>query len=857
MYIAACQYRLMSSQHMDRHRAMFASCHIFFHSYSWKWHNQHNAVYCRVSFKCPQTYVGSTKKTSYEREQTRTRKFKQLTQNKLVQVEPALIFWKNTGTFFQYIVITLKLCRPFTLLSSEMHLIQQMQPSLNAPNVYRLLNKKERQFTTKVLKPMQSPTSRRWLKVKQVITNKLGKHVALTGVCGSKHAWRLICSLCFTNHHTFVTSRYLKSARVQPEQLYALYRQSHHLSEPHRTQRRSQLKKIFKYKNLVVPKGRAPLVLPFLQISNFKSKVRQWLKDILHSHVHQLLPSHYPKFSVVQGATVKLSDIIYSWKSWLHKSKQLQHCECQRILRDKPWLPNQNGHIAGSFNECQYLPEHLQFLRQSASNMLALSKQNYVLRTMQLISKWQETHCFQADLSSQWEQFVSQNWQEHLEATRNNMFQFQHCSRFKQEFSSLVVHCEDHAPSSICVFCPLIYFKAASATFDNPEVFSKLSVLPSTYALHQRQSTPTFIKRHYQWGMSKQTNLPKAYIFIKRKKQWTTSRPIIAYSSTIYHKLLQVLGMVIFAITDKVYPQRLHQADSTTVLGKLHQFLQAPSSHELCLTNDDLVGFFTSVPHDRIIQSMQHAVLRYAEKEHLQGTSGHITVRMDEKNNEGRTFNGKFRKPIQHEYSLQLNHLQQLCEFAISSSHFQWCDTLYKQVQGAPIGGPASPAISHMVVSFEEQMWYETFQNHISSTRMLQRCFIHRYVDNRLIIFPKCFSKDPVLQILLKKSFYKKPIELEDVGDNHFLGFDVNVANRTVMYNSPTADWQYRHWQSAGSPELKLSSLSSRMYLLCRGTWPPEYRKQAAKQLAEQYSRRGFNNEAVQSTVNKILAKFN
>jgi hypothetical protein len=325
----------------------------------------------------------------------------------------------------------------------------------------------------------------------------------------------------------------------------------------------------------------------------------------------------------------------------------------------------------------------------------------------------------------------------------------------------------------------------------------------------------------------------------------------------MFHRLLQALGLAIYAITDKVYPQRLHNRDSSQVLTALHHFLQSASQDEqFSLINDDLIGFFTSVPHDRIVQAIQHAVSRYAEHHHQQGITGHISVKLKEISKETRTFNGKYRKPAKNEHSFQLAHVPELCEFAIKSSHFQWCNLLYKQIQGAPIGGPASPAISHLVVSFEEQMWFETFHSHLQQSSMLNNCFVQRYVDNRLILVPQQLQTDPILRILLHKNFYKTPIELEEVGDQHFLGFNIEPMSRQVTYMMPGQNWQFRHPSSAGSMSLKLSSLSSRMYILCRGVFPTSSRKCTAYELAQQYIQRGFPSAQVFHIVDNILQRF-
>jgi len=232
LFIACCQFQLISSQHLLQHKKMFAKLGILFHRYTWQLHNSCHAVYARVSVQCPQFYIGSTKHTSFLRERTRLRKYKQMTKGKLVQAEPSLQFWKCTKTFFQFLPVTIKKCSAFTLLASEMHLIQQNQPTLNAPLVFKLIKKRmQPSFSSSKLSRTINHSNKRWRKANLTVKNRCGGQVAKTGITHAKQAWNVICKLCFSNYQRFITSRYLRSSRVQTEQLYALYRQSQHLSD--------------------------------------------------------------------------------------------------------------------------------------------------------------------------------------------------------------------------------------------------------------------------------------------------------------------------------------------------------------------------------------------------------------------------------------------------------------------------------------------------------------------------------------------------------------------------------------------------------------------------------------------------
>ena len=53
------------------------------------------------------------------------------------------------------------------------------------------------------------------------------------------------------------------------------------------------------------------------------------------------------------------------------------------------------------------------------------------------------------------------------------------------------------------------------------------------------------------------------------------------------------------------------------------------------------------------------------------------------------------------------------------------------------------------------------------------------YVDNRFIVYSSAKRHLPAIQTLLSTWFYGPPIELEDVGNQEFLGFLANPSDRT------------------------------------------------------------------------------
>ena len=139
---------------------------------------------------------------------------------------------------------------------------------------------------------------------------------------------------------------------------------------------------------------------------------------------------------------------------------------------------------------------------------------------------------------------------------------------------------------------------------------------------------------------------------------------------------------------------------------------------------------------------------------------------------------------------------------------------------------------------------------------MFHSMLVCRYADNRLILSSQTHASNPEIKLLLSEQFYREQIQLEAVTDNSFLGFTLDHVNRRLNYIQPNQDWQFRNASSAGSQSLKLSSLTSRLHILMRGTFPSKHRYKAAQQLCQSYISRGYCSKAVMKILTELCLKF-
>ena len=244
-----------------------------------------------------------------------------------------------------------------------------------------------------------------------------------------------------------------------------------------------------------------------------------------------------------------------------------------------------------------------------------------------------------------------------------------------------------------------------------------------------------------------------------------------------------------------------------------HSYLsQTPAAITLHATNDDLVGFFNSVPQHRLIDAV-HSVQEWQTQQ-----STH-TLTVDTKAT-GNPFHHSHigRHHIRHP-TQRTSDITTIVTFALNTCIFRACNNTYKRIRGAGIGSQLSPALCNVAITLIEHSWHQLHNN-------LPH---YRYVDNRFIVHNEHFLSHPAIQTLIHHNFFGDSVELETVDDFHLLGFNIDLLQRTITYMQPTQSWRIRDSTSAGSQRLTLSGLASRLHAIYTCTYLYVLKKHAAK----------------------------
>ena len=179
--------------------------------------------------------------------------------------------------------------------------------------------------------------------------------------------------------------------------------------------------------------------------------------------------------------------------------------------------------------------------------------------------------------------------------------------------STYSTHHADHELQQLRLFCPRQYFTGALNTWQSPELFEPLPHITAANIHDYLQATiPPTLRTRYKWGFRKTFTIPYGVVHLKEKKHWHKGRTIISYFQSLSGNLLRITSRALDIILQHLYPQHPGQLSIPQLWRHFHCYLtQTPSDISLHATNDDLVGFFNSVPQHRLIDAVHSMILHW------------------------------------------------------------------------------------------------------------------------------------------------------------------------------------------------------------------------------------------------------
>ena len=400
----------------------------------------------------------------------------------------------------------------------------------------------------------------------------------------------------------------------------------------------------------------------------------------------------------------------------------------------------------------------------------------------------------------------------------------------------VVLHHADHEIHRITVFCPRLYSFGVLRTWQDDQLFSVYPGTAPEARAEIAQALPRNLQTKYKWGIRPNSELPYGFVFLKRKKLFQKGRTLISYFRSYYGILMQATARTIDSMCVQLWPQSFGQLSVPNIWRCMHNHFSAtdPSVHFGAI-NDDLIGFFNSVPQHRLLDAVRSLICAWRQKHGDVALSVDMSLRGPVVHT---THVGHFSRRAPTVRAIDPSDIIDIVAASLRSHLFMALNKVWKRFRGAGIGAHISPSLSNLAVTIVEKTWQYMFQEAINAPAL---AFLGvRYVDNRFILFQSLNTCCPCLQVLAHPFFYEHPVELEPVETGEFLGFLVDPVNRTISYKLPEP-WQIRDAYSAGSLSLQLSGLLSRAHLIRRYTYPCTAASAKIEELIALYQRKGFS----------------
>ena len=860
-----------TSQRHQHWKQFFLQHHITPDSYTLSRTQQTPAVYIKLPFhhyphrtyhQTGHYYIGSTNIGTYKREFNRQAKLKQLRERKTPHVELALRWWHTNHNYQQYSTLFLLSTSSYTQAWAQEHaLIQQHRSPLNFPYIQQHLHRTAFAFHIKPNKLHFSRThtaKRLWRRVRRA-TRSL--HRNQTPTERNIQSWTTLYHLASFNRQRFDTSKHLRSGATTNWDVYALWRLAQHVEQPERSRCLSELRSILHFRNCTIPKGNKPLTLPFLSHPTFSTQVKHWLRKHIVGHKNLAIPLHLATHRPREQAHLSLNSILHNFRQWDNISlHDLPPCNCANFLLQHPHAEHQSGHIATTLDTLT-LPPHLQHYRHCNGLSTAFPTwERYKQQITNTFFQWLKHHGMPVQntdhITNKLHKFLQQQWHQHKQyLATHTFFHVPEVFELKRIITDqFIIHHADHETARPRIFCPHLYLKAASTTWGDPKLFTPLPDSPSEANTTLLHTIPTWLAQKYKWGINTQSTLPQGFVFLKQKKQWAKGRTIISYRNSTLARLLKAVAIALDTMVRQTWPSAPGNASTPELWKALHNYMHTTStSIHLNMINDDLVGFFNSVPHEKLQHSL-HILIHQWRQKHNQDTITVDTTRALGSFHSIHT--GSFRpgKRTPNHKVLHIQHIPDIVHLSFQFSVFQALGQTWQQIQGTGIGNQISPILANIPITLHEVNWQQAFQQQLHHLQTAHGPYIFlRYVDNRMIIAPQPTFNSLPFRTLALHDFYQLPIQLELVGDSHFLGFTLHLANRSITFNQPTSPWQIRDACSAGSRRLTLSGLLSRGTTIHRYSFPSNIVHSSLETLLQAYISKGHNETLCRHTLKKLF----
>ena len=151
---------------------------------------------------------------------------------------------------------------------------------------------------------------------------------------------------------------------------------------------------------------------------------------------------------------------------------------------------------------------------------------------------------------------------------------------------------------------------------------------------------------------------------------------MISYYNSRYGRLLQVTARTLDSMLLQLWPQAMGQLAVPQIWSRIHAFFK-DTSPEFTLDNinDDLVGFFNSVPQDRLLDAINSLITEW-QNQHDQVT---LSVDMPQRGNPLQlSYVGKFHKAPRKTRVIHPSDIVTIVRSSLQSHIFQAVNVIWQ-----------------------------------------------------------------------------------------------------------------------------------------------------------------------------------
>ena len=766
-------------------------------------------------------YIGSTIHSPLFRELSRLRKYAQLEKGTDAFYEPALRIWHAKKNFFSFFVTPIRIITDdIQLRAQELALIKQFRPKLNHPHCNPLLKRLRISLQQYVL-----PTSNTGLLGNRLLERFFEEKIPIDraglAVLWSRpdELFNILYRLGSNSRDKFEISKLLRTNSSTLPFVYLLYRYCQLIDEPHRTQAKKLLVQVLKFKGGDQPPPNVPMQLLSLSIDTTHI-FRDWLREFLQQHSNLFPWFHVPTTQIVHIKNPTWKSKVFNFHRFLKHwdPEQPPPCQCGGHSFFPSQTIRQTGHLFASMLD---IFPYTCLAHLNLEDCTWPTSRQWMEQGQQTFYRWKERWKLPNLFKHSWDLALHQAWESHLLQIRHHsspdVARHRNLNQEVRMMKRFVLCPADHHPHQTFVACPIHYHTLLQKTYFQSDVFEPCTV--GSFSLRDRlvqlakQELPTLLHSL----INPEGTLPYAYILPKPSKDFEKARPIISYMLSWNAKLGQLVGTLVYELCRSIFGDMQLDRTVQDIIKDIQKiFDDIPDHIELDLQQQDLSGFFNSVPHSRMIEAVTYAVNHYIAHKGVTPDSK-LSTSLATEDRTQRIFRGRFRRAGQKYLAIQLDHIPKIIEFLLKHSYFTVGNLVFRQIQGASMGSHFAPALCGLVAAFQEYCFHKMFNGMRTQHRLLHNS---RYVDNRVLLHFTGWREHYPWNLFTKLDFYEAPILLEEVDDTEILGCTISTIQRTITVRQPKDLVSLRSGLSEDSDLAVISAFRARALLIIRYTYP-------------------------------------